>query len=69
MFDAKYLDGIARNYVLAIAEKKLGVSKGGKLNKKTRAAFEMTGASIADMEDGKGFGTDSARATVTKVTK
>jgi hypothetical protein len=27
MFDAKYLDGIARNYVLAIAEKKLGVSK------------------------------------------
>ena len=27
MFDAKYLDGIARNVVLAIAEKKLGVSK------------------------------------------
>ena len=27
MFDAKYLDGIARNYVLAIAERKLGVSK------------------------------------------
>ena len=27
MFDAKYLDGIARNYILAIAEKKLGVSK------------------------------------------
>ena len=38
-----------------------GSSRGGLVNKKTKAAFELSGASIADHEEGKGLSTAQAK--------
>ena len=37
-----------------------GSSKGGHVSKKVKAAFEMSGQSIVDMEEGKGVSTNQA---------
>ena len=43
------------------AKKKGGASKGGLLNKKNKAAFELGGASIADMESGNQVSTNASK--------
>ena len=42
-------------------KKAKGASRGGHVNKKARAAFELSGASIADYESGRAASTDAAR--------
>ena len=39
-----------------------GTSRGGLINKKTKASFELSGASIQEMEDGKGVSTQAAKS-------
>ena len=43
------------------AKSSKGASRGGKVNKKDRASFELSGASVADMEEGKGISTQQAK--------
>uniref|UniRef100_A0A7S3FSX3 MRPL25 domain-containing protein n=1 Tax=Strombidium rassoulzadegani TaxID=1082188 RepID=A0A7S3FSX3_9SPIT len=43
------------------SKKSRGASKGGNVNKRLRASFELTGASINDMDAGKGYSTQAAR--------
>ena len=39
-----------------------GASRGGLINKKTKATFELSGASITEMEEGGGVSINAARA-------
>ena len=43
------------------AKKGRGQSRGGQVNKKLRASIELSGASLQEMDDGKGFTTNAAR--------
>ena len=43
------------------AKKAKGSSRGGLINKKTKASFELSGASIADAEEGRGLSTAAAK--------
>ena len=45
----------------AKSSKRGGISKGGLINKKYRASFELGGATIGDFESGKGATIDAAR--------
>ena len=61
--------GIEQSNRKSPAKKGKGASKGGNLNKKTRAAFDLAGASIRDMEEGKGASTNAAMDLQKKKTK
>ena len=51
------------------AKKGKGTSRGGTINKKTKASFELSGASLADAEEGKGYSTNAAREIMTQSKK
>ena len=43
------------------AKRAHGGSRGGLINKKTKASFELSGASIVDAEEGRGHSTNAAK--------
>ena len=43
------------------AKKAKGQSRGGLINKKTKASFELSGASIVESEEGRGLSTNAAK--------
>ena len=51
------------------AKKGRGTSRGGQVNKKLKASLELSGASLNDMDEGKGFTTNAAREMQTKKEK
>ena len=59
--------GIATTAKSRTAKKARGASRGGLINKKNKATFELSGASIAEMEEGKGASTSAAKAIQEKV--
>ena len=42
-------------------KKRGGSSRGGQINKKTKASFELGGANVKSAEEGKGFSTTAAK--------
>ena len=55
----------AKDIGISVAKRKStgkrGVSRGGQINKKTRASFELSTASIEDSETGKGHSVSQAK--------
>ena len=52
--------------IIKKGKKATGASRGGSISKRERTAREMSGASIADAEEGKGYSTAAAKDATRK---